>query len=268
MSAVKTLVMSKSKSPVMSKSKSFDWGNFWAIFKREFRGYFATPIALIFLTVFLILTGIFTFKISQFYEQGTAVLTPFFVWHPWLYLFIAPAIAMRLWAEERKSGTIELLLTLPVSLFESMLGKFCAAWAFVGVALLLTTPLVLTTCYLGDPDLGVIFGAYIGSFLMAGTFLAVGCAVSAGTENQVISFVVSTAICLVLVLISFEPVIEALMKVFPSSLVEQLSTMGLAFHFESVQRGIIDIKDLIYFLSVIFFSLVCGAVIIDKKKGD
>lgn len=248
--------------------KKFDWGNFRAIFKREFRGYFSTPIALIFLTVFLVLTGVFTFKISKFYEQGVAVLTPFFVWHPWLYLFIAPAISMRLWAEERKSGTIELLLTLPVSLFEAMLGKFAAAWAFIGVALLLTTPLVITTCYLGDPDLGVVFGAYLGSFLMAGTFLAVGCAISAATENQVISFVVSTSICLILILISFEPVINALLKIFPDGIVEQLSTMGLAYHFESIQRGIIDFRDILYFFSVILFSLICGAVIIDKKKGD
>ena len=144
-----------------------------SIFKREFASYFSTPIALIFLTVFLILTGFFTFKLGRFYEIGQADLKPFFLWHPWLYLFIVPAVSMRLWAEERKSGTIELLLTLPISLFEAMAGKFLAAWAFLGVALLLTLPMAFTAGYLGRPDWGVIAAGYIGSFLMAGTYLAI-----------------------------------------------------------------------------------------------
>ena len=161
---------------------------FRAIFKREFRSYFATPLALVFLTIFLMLSGFFTFKLGGFYEQGQADLRSFFVWHPWLYLFIVPAISMRLWAEERKTGTVELLFTLPVSLFEAMAGKFLAAWAFIGTSLLLTFPMILTVSFLGDPDLGVIFASYVGSFLMAGTYLAIGMCISAATNNQVISF--------------------------------------------------------------------------------
>ena len=178
-----------------------------AIFKRELSSYFATPLALIFLTFFLVINGFFTFKLGGFYEMGQADLRSFFVWHPWLYLFIVPAVSMRLWAEERKSGTIELLLTLPVTLFEAALGKFLAGWVFLGIALLLTFPIVLTVCYLGDPDIGVIVTSYIGSFLMAGTFLAVGCGVSALTGSQVVSFVITTAICLLLILLGFDPVV-------------------------------------------------------------
>ena len=238
------------------------------IFKREFSAYFATPIALIFLCVFLILNGIFTFKISSFYEQGQAWLGPFFVWHTWLYLFIAPAISMRLWSEERKSGTIELLLTLHISLFDAMLGKFLAAWAFMGLALLLTFPIVFTVCYLGDPDLGVVLSGYLGSLLMAGTFLSIGCCVSTATNSQVISFVVSTAICLVLILLGFDPVVGALRETLPEWLVTHLTNLSFPLHFEAIQRGVIDLRDLIYFFSVMFFSLFAGAIIIDRKKSE
>ena len=173
---------------------------FTTLMKRELQSYFATPIALIFLCVFLVLSGFFTFKLGGFYSIGQADLRAFFVWHPWLYLFIVPAISMRLWAEERGSGTIELLLTLPVSIAEAMLAKFFAAWVFLGLALFLTFPMIFTVCYLGEPDLGVIIASYIGSFLMAGAFLAIGCAVSAFTKNQVISFVISTTVCLFFIL--------------------------------------------------------------------
>lgn len=239
-----------------------------AVFRRELRSYFATPIALIFLTVFLIISGFFTFKLGGFYETGQADLRGFFVWHPWLYLFIVPAVSMRLWAEERKTGTIEFLLTLPVTIGEAALGKFLAGWVFLGLALLLTFPMVLTVCYLGDPDLGVIIASYIGSFLMAGTFLAIGCGVSACTDSQVVAFVISTFICLTLILLGFDPVVSTLLSVFPQGLVEQLSNLSFPQHFESIQRGIVEVTDLIYFISVMAYSLIAGMIIIERKKAD
>ncbi len=241
---------------------------FLAIFKRELRSYFATPIALIFLCVFLILTGFFTFKLGRFFDQGQSDLRLFFVWHPWLYLFIVPAVSMRLWAEERKNGTIELLLSLPVSLMEAMAGKFVAAWVFVGIALLLTFPMVLTVCYLGNPDLGVIAAGYVGSFLMAGAFLAIGCCVSALTANQVISFVLTTAFCLVLILLGFDPVVDMLSDALPSGLVNQLVNFSFPYHFESIQRGVINLSDLVYFVSLMIFSLLMGVIIVERKKAD
>lgn len=237
------------------------------IFKREFRSYFSTPIALIFLTVFLVLNGFFTFKMGRFFEAGQADLRSFFLWHPWLYLFIVPAVSMRLWAEEKKSGTIELLMTLPVTLFEASLGKFLAAWAFIGLALLLTFPIVGTVLYLGSPDMGVIIASYIGSFLMAGAYLAIGCAVSAATNSQVISFVVSTSICLSLILLGFEPVIEALQGVFPQTIVDHLTNLSFPYHFEAIQRGVIDFRDILYFFSLMLMSLFVGAVILDRSKA-
>lgn len=241
---------------------------FKALVKRELRSYFATPIALIFLTVFLILSGFFTFKIGNFYQQGQADLRSFFVWHPWLYLFIVPAISMRLWAEERRSGTIELLLTLPVSIVEAMCAKFVAAWLFIGLSLFLTVPMVFTVCYLGDPDLGVILASYVGSFLMAGAFLAIGCAVSASTSNQVISFVVSTSICLFFILLGFDPVIDVLTSVFPESFAESIINLSFPYHFESVQRGVVNLPDLLYFSSIILFGLLSGIIIVDRKKAN
>ena len=242
--------------------------NIKSIFKREFRSYFATPIALIFLVVFLMLTGFFTFKLGGFYEMGQASLNSFFAWHPWLYLFIVPAVSMRLWAEEKRSGTVELLFTMPVTLFEAMLGKFLAAWVFIGLALLLTFPMVVTVCYLGSPDFGPIITGYLGSFLMAGAFLAVGLFASALTSNQVISFVVAVFMCLVLVLLGYNPALEPLAQLLPSSLVQLISMLSAPYHFEAVQRGVISIGNLIYFVSITLFFLVSGAVILDKSKAD
>ncbi|MBL7663399.1 ABC transporter permease [bacterium] len=239
-----------------------------AIFNREFRSYFASPLALIFICIFLMLTGFFTFKLGMFYEQGQADLRPFFVWHPWLYLFIIPAISMRLWAEEKKTGTIELLLTLPLSLFEAMAGKFLAAWLFIGLALSLTFPIVLTVCYLGNPDLGVIFAAYLGSFLMAGSFLSIGMAVSATTNNQVIAFVVSTVICLLFILFGFEPVVNTLLGFFPAKFVELITNLSFPFHFEAIQRGVLDLRDLVYFLSLMLTALYIGVVALDRGKAE
>lgn len=241
---------------------------FWAIFKREFGAYFSTPIALIFLTVFLVLNGVFTFKMGRFYDAGQAELRAFFVWHPWLYLFIVPAVSMRLWAEERRSGTIELLLTLPVSLVEVMAGKFFAAWAFLGIALLFTFPIVLTVCWLGDPDLGVIFVGYLGSLLMSGAFLAIGCCISTMTNNQVISFVVSTACCLLLILLGFEPVVDTFAGLLPVSAVEQLTNVSFPYHFEAIQRGVVDLRDLLYFGMLIVLGLAVGTIVLDRVRAD
>jgi ABC-2 type transport system permease protein len=239
-----------------------------SIYKRELKSYFSTPIAIIFLTVFLVLTGFFTFKLGKFYEQGQADLRSFFLWHPWLYLFIVPAVSMRLWAEERKSGTIELLLTLPVTLMEAMAGKFLAAWTFLGIALLLTFPIVYTVMYLGDPDLGVIVAGYLGSFLMAGTYLAIGCALSAATNNQIISFVITTTVCLFFILLGFEPVIDLLIQIFPPELVENLSNLSFPYHFEAIQRGVVDVRDLLYFISIMAVSLLSGVVILERSQND
>jgi len=245
-----------------------DWNVLKAVFLRELRSYFATPVALIFLIVFLVISGFFTFKLGGFYEAGQADLRSFFVWHPWLYLFVVPAVSMRLWAEERKSGTIELLLTLPISLFEAALGKFLAGWVFLGLALALTFPMVLTVCYLGNPDLGVIISSYLGSFLMAGTFLAVGCGVSALTDSQVISFVISTTICLVFILLGFDPVVNTLLDIFPARLVSILTDISFPAHFESIQRGVLELSDWIYFLSIMLYALVAGIIVIERKKAD
>lgn len=243
-------------------------GRFAAIFRRELAGYFATPIAVIFLTVFLILTGFFTFKLGRLYDLGQADLQPFFLWHPWLYLFIVPAVSMRLWAEEKKSGTVELLLTLPVSLFEAMAGKFFAAWAFLGISLLLTFPILLTVGFLGNPDWGVIAAGYVGSFLMAGTYLSIGCLVSAATKSQVISFVISTTICLFLILLGFEPVVDFLNGFFSPALVDQFTNLSFPYHFEAIQRGVLDCRDVFYFVSVMVFSLFAGTIILDRSKAE
>lgn len=239
-----------------------------SVFKREFNSYFATPIALIFLCVFLILTGFFTFKLGGFYDAGQADLRSFFLWHPWLYLFIVPAVSMRLWAEERRTGTIELLLTLPMSIAQAMIGKFLAAWSFILIALVLTFPILCTVYYLGDPDGGVIFAGYIGSFLMAGAFLAVGCALSACTSNQIISFVLTTFISLFLILLGSDPVVNILQSFLPSGLVSQIVNLSFPYHFEAIQRGVINLSDFVYFVSVIVVSLWIGIIVIDRKKAD
>ena len=242
--------------------------NVWIVAKREFTSYFKTPLALIFVVVFLVLNGFFTFKLGQFFEQGQADLRSFFMWHPWLYLFIVPAISMRLWSEERKSGTIELLLTLPVSPFEATFGKFLASWAFLSISLLLTFPIALTVLYLGEPDVGVMFASYIGSFLMAGAYLSIGLCVSASTNNQVISFVISTSICLLFILMGFAPVIDILLGFLPAWLVDEIANLSFPYHFEAIQRGVLDFRDIVYFLSVMFFGLLSGTIVLDRVKAS
>jgi len=238
------------------------------ILMREFGGYFGSPVAYVFIVIFLMLCGFFTFSLSQFYEIGQADLRFFFEWHPWIFLFLVPAVAMRLWAEERRTGTIELLMTLPVTLTEVILGKFLAAWLFIGVALLLTFPMVLTAVYLGDPDMGAILCGYFGSFLMAGAYLSVGSMTSAMTRNQVVSFILSVVICLFLVLAGWPPITNILTGWAPVWLVNVVSGFSFMPHFASMERGIIDLRDLCYFFSVIFFMLFANGVILQNRKAN
>jgi ABC-2 type transport system permease protein len=240
----------------------------WFIMKREFSGYFATPVAYVFIIIFLLLTGFSTFYVGHFFERGEADLYPFFSLHPWLYILLIPAISMRLWAEERKSGSIELLMTLPVSVFEAVFGKFMAAWAFTGLALLLNFPLWITVNYLGDPDNGVIFASFLGSLLMAGGFLAIGSCISALTKNQVIAFVLSLIISLVFVLSGFGIVIDFFAGWAPHTLVETISSFSFLTHFDAISKGVIDLRDMFYFISLIVIWLFANALIIHVRKAD
>ncbi|MDX1431538.1 MAG: ABC transporter permease subunit [Gammaproteobacteria bacterium] len=242
--------------------------NVWIIFKRELGSYFATPIAYVFLAIFVFLSGIFTFYLGNFFERGQADLEPFFQFHPWLYLFLIPALAMRLWAEERRGGTIELLLTLPITMPQAVLGKFLAAWAFSAIALALTFPIWVTANYLGNPDNGVIVASYLGSLLMAGAFLAIGACISALTRNQVIAFVVSAAVSLGFVLSGFPLVLEFFSAWAPQSVVQAVSSFSFLSHFSDISKGVIDLRDLVYFVSLIVFWLFANAVVIDMKKAD
>ncbi len=242
--------------------------NAWIIAKREFAAYFATPLASVFLTIFVALTGAFAFYIGNFFERGQANLDAFFAYHPFLYLLLVPAVAMRLWAEERKSGTIELLMTLPITPWEAILGKFFAAWAFVGLALLLTVPIWITVNVLGDPDNGVILTSYIGSFLMAGAFLAVGSCISATTKNQVIAFILAATACFLLVMSGAELVQNSLKVWMPSFVSSAVSSLSFLSHFEQITRGVVDFSSVVFFLSLIAFALFANAIVVDQKKAS
>jgi ABC-2 type transport system permease protein len=238
------------------------------IFQRELAGYFATPIAVVFIVIFLLLSGAFTFYLGNYFARGQADLVPFFDFHPWLYLVLIPALAMRLWAEERRSGTIELLLTLPVTMWEAVTGKFLAAWCFTGIALALTFPMWITVNLLGNPDNGVIFASYLGSLLMAGGFLAIGSCISALTKNQVIAFVVSVVICLGFILSGFPLVLELFSGWAPQFLLNAISSFSFLTHFQSISKGVLDIRDILFFLSLIVFWLFATATVIDMKKAE
>jgi gliding motility-associated transport system permease protein len=238
----------------------------WPIFKREFMAYFSTPLAYVFIVIFLFAMGAFTFYIGHFYENGTADLTVFFGYHPWLYLFLVPAIAMRLWAEERRTGTMELLLTLPVPLWATVLGKYLAAWAFTGVALLLTFPIWLTVNFLGNPDNGVIVASYVGSFLVAGGYLAIGACISASTNNQVIAFVVSVVVCFLFTISGAPLVLDFFRSWAPLVLVNAISSFSVLTHFTAISAGVIDLRDVIFFFSLIALFLAANVVIVDLKK--
>ena len=240
----------------------------WVLFKRELAGYFTTPVAYVFIFFFLVLTGGLTFNLAGFYERGQADLQPFFTWHPWLYLFFVPAIAMRLWAEERKTGTIELLMTLPVTVAESVLAKFLAAWVFIGIALALTFPMWITVNYLGSPDNGVIAASYLGSWLMAGAYLAIGACVSALTRNQVIAFVVSVALCFLMILAGYPAVTDFVAGWAPEFLVDGVRSLSFLTHFDSITKGVIDARDLLFYLSVMVCFLVANSLVVQSTKAD
>jgi ABC-2 type transport system permease protein len=242
--------------------------NVLAIFRRELKGYFATPVAYVFIVIFLFLTGIFTFYLGGFYERGQADLEPFFRFHPWLYLFLIPAISMRLWSEERKTGTIELLMTLPITLGEAVLGKFLAAWCFTAIALVLTFPIWLTVNYLGEPDNTVILFGYLGSLLMAGGFLAIGSCISALTKNQVIAFVISVVICFMMILSGYPVVLDFFRAWAPQAVVDAISSFSFLTHFDSIKKGVIDARDILYFGTLIAFWLYANTLAINVKKAS
>ncbi len=242
--------------------------NTGVVFRRELASYFATPVAYVFIFIFLMLAGAFSFYLGGFYERGQADLLPFFSFHPWLYLFLVPALSMRMWAEERKSGSIELLLTLPVSMMEAVLGKFLAAWCFTAIALGLTFPMWLTVNYLGEPDNGVILAAYLGSLLMAGAFLAIGSCISATTRNQVIAFVITVAVCLLFLLAGFPMVLDLFRGWAPQVFVDSIASLSFLTHFASISKGVIDLRDIVYFAAMIGFWLYANTVVLDLKKAD
>jgi ABC-2 type transport system permease protein len=238
------------------------------VFNRELASYFATPLAYVFIIIFLVLAGVLTFFVGDFFERGQADLQAFFAFHPWLYLVLLPALSMRLWAEEKKSGTIELFLTLPIRLGEAVLGKFLAAWFFAGIALALTFPFWLTVNILGHPDNGVIVASYGASWLMAGAILAIGAAVSAATKNQVIAFVVTAALAFVLTAAGTSTVLGLFRGWAPPELVAAIAGASLFGHFTAITRGVVALRDLVYFLSLMIACLAANAILVDLKKAD
>ena len=245
------------------------FGNIKTIAKRELLAYFTSPVAYVFIVIFLLLNGFFTFMVGNFFERGEASLSSsFFLWLPWFYLFLVPAVGMRLWADERRVGTLELLLTMPIAPWEAIVGKFIASWIFLGLALFLTFPIVWTVNHLGSPDNGVIFAAYVGSWLMAGAYLAVSCITSAITRSQVVSFIISVVVCLFLILAGFPPVINLLQSASPNHpwLMDIITSFSVITHFEGFQKGVLDSRDVIFFLSVIGFSLFTTSVILRTHR--
>jgi ABC-2 type transport system permease protein len=242
--------------------------NILIIAKRELGSYFGTPLAYVFIVIFLALTGAMTFYLGGFLYTGQADLHPFFVYHPWLYLLLVPAVAMRLWAEERKTGTIENLMTLPISTYEAVLGKFLAAWVFCGIALALTFPIWITVNVLGAPDNGVIIASYVGSFLMAGAFLAIGSCMSALTKNQVIAFVIAATVCFLFTMSGLDLVLNFFRGWAPEWLVGTIASLSFLTHFNAVTQGLIELRDIIFFVSLIAFWLFANAIVIDLKRAS
>jgi ABC-2 type transport system permease protein len=237
-----------------------------AVMRRELRSFFVTPLAWVFLVIFLVLAGILTFYTGDFYERGQADLQPFFVMHPWLYLILVPAVTMRMWAEEAKGGTLELLLTLPQTLWQAMLGKFLAAWLFMGLALALTFPIWLTVNYLGTPDNGVIFAGYLASWLMAGCFVAIGACLSALTRSQVVAFVLTAVVCVLLILAGQPQVLDFFSGALPRRFINALAYLSMLRHFEAIARGVLDLRDLTYFALSIVGWLAAGVLLLELKR--
>lgn len=243
-------------------------GNIWIVTKREFASFFATPVAYVFIAIFLMLSGIFTFFIGNLYERGQADLIPFFNFHPWLYLFLVPAIAMRSWAEERKSGSIELLMTLPISVAEAVLGKFIAAWLVLGMALALTFPLWLSVDFLGEPDHGIIVAAYIGSWLMAGAFLAISTCMSAFTRNQVVAFILAVVVCFLFVVSGSSIVLDAFQPWAGNLILDTVASFSFLNHFEAMAKGVLALNDVGYFFIIMLVWLYASLIVIEQKKAD
>ena len=241
--------------------------NVWIIAKRELGAYFGTPLAYIFVVIFVALTGAFAFYVGNFFERGQADLQPFFLYHVWLYLLLVPAVAMRLWAEERKAGTIELLMTLPITTTEAILGKFLAAWLFIGVALALTFPMWITVNILGNPDNGVVLAGYIGSFLMAGAFLAIGSCISALTKNQVIAFIVAATLCFLFVMSGAELVLNFFRPWAPDFLIQAIMSMSFLNHYDQIAKGVFTLPGIVFYASVIFFFLFANVIVVEQRKA-
>src|SRR5580698_4714659 len=242
--------------------------NVGIIMRRELVSYFATTLAYIFLLIFLIVANLFTFYLGGFFERGQADLNPFFSYHPWLFLFLIPAVSMRLWSEERRSGSIELLMTQPITLWQAVLGKFLAAWAFTILALALTFPLWITVNYLGHPDNGAILAAYIGSLLLAGGFLAIGSCMSALTRNQVVAFILGVVACFAFLLAGFPMVLDLFRTWAPQALTDAVASLSFLTHFESIAKGVIDVRDLLFFAMLIGFFLLATGVALELRKAD
>ncbi len=244
------------------------WHNIKSITKRELAAYFDSPVAYVFLVIFLLLAGVFTFTFGGFFERGEASLGSFFGWLPWLFLFLVPAAGMRLWAEERRSGTIELLMTMPLTPWQAILGKFLASWIFLGIALALTFPMWLTINWLGTPDNGVVLAGYVGSMLLAGAYLSVASMTSAMTRNQVIAFIVAVMLCLALILVGFVPITTLLGRYLSPVGVERVASFGVLTHFDGFQKGVLDSRNVLFFLSVMAFSLFTTAVLVRNRRKN
>lgn len=241
--------------------------NIGTIFRRELKAYFQSAVAYVFMVVFLILTGFLTFSVARFYERGVADLTPFFFWHPWVYLLLVPAATMSLWAEERRSGTVELLLTMPITMSEAIIGKFLAAWLFITIGVVLTFPVVITAAYLGNPDMGVVLSAYLGSILLAGAYVAVGMLTSSMSRSQVIGFVLGLLGCLLLLLAGWEPITGFFVRWAPDWLVRTIASFSFMPHYDSMQRGVIDLQDIAYYVSVIALMIFATHIVLDNRKS-
>lgn len=243
------------------------WSVIRTIAKRELAAYFGSPVAYVFLVVFLLLAGFFTFSLGGFFELGEASLNAFFNWMPWLFLFLVPAVGMRLWSEERRQGTLELLLTLPVTTWQAIVAKFIASWAFLAIALALTFPIIITANWLGDPDNGVIVAGYVGCLLMAGAFLSITSLTSALTRNQVIAFILALVLCLMLILVGFAPVTSMLSRYASPSVVEAITRFSVLSHFDGFQKGVLDSRDFLFFLSIMGFALFTTGVVLRNHRA-
>ena len=239
----------------------------FSIYMRELKGYFQTPIAYIFIAIFVALNGLFTFYLGRFFERGEANLDVFFQWHPWLYLILIPTITMRIWAEERKSGTIELLMTMPIPIWQMVVGKFLAAWKFTSIALLCTFPIWWSVNYLGNPDNGVIFSSYIGSLLMAGGYISIGVAISATTNNQVIAFVITLIVGIFFTVTGFPMVMNAIQSILPQLLIETLSQFSFLINFQNISQGFMELRSILYFISIIVFWLFINILILENREN-